>query len=479
MLKSIFKSFSFFAIVCIVVCLIITAGCTGQSSPQTGVANTLVVAGPADFDNRGITFHDGTEWNAKTAEWYLKWCSLGPRKSVVAFSKISDVKMVDGYTVLVTLKEPYTLFVQSLTSESDSHVVAPTSVDPAWSMDGKIASYIGTGVFEVESYMKAQGAEMVRHDPATGGGTLIDRISYRVIPDDHSSVSALRAGDVDIIGVADHHATVPYELVPVMERDPNIIVEQRSYGRYQVVELNCREGPFSDIRVREAVNLALNRDKMVKELLAGAANPANTVVSPRYPFASSLAGTEYVYNPARARELLDNAGWIVTGAEGIRQKDGKKLELTYIVPRGEANSDSIAVYIQSELKKIGIEVKILVLESGAAGTERNKGNYDMYLHHSFGVPGLPDGLLTGKYHSSAGSWPASYHDAQLDQLIEKAIMSDADEDYSAAYLYIQEKHACMPLYDIEKIVAYKKSVKGFTFPASVYDIDLSNIHIEE
>jgi len=429
--------------------------------------------------NRGVTFHDGTEWNAKTAEWFLKWCSQGPRKNTVAYSKISEVKTVDDYTVKVTLKEPFGAFIKALTVEFNSHVVSPTSVDPAWSTDGKIISFIGTGAFKVESYVKAQRAELVRNDPATGGGTLIDRISYRIIPDSHAGVSALRAGTVDIIGVSDNHASVPYELIPVMERDPNIIVETISYGRYQVVELNCREGPFSDIRVREAVNLALDREKMVKELLAGAATPANTVVSPRYPFASSLAGTEYAYNPARARELLDNAGWKVTGADGIRQKEGKKLEVTYIVPIGEANSESIAVYIQSEMKKIGIDVKILVLESGAAGAERNKGNYDMFLHHSYGIPGLPDGPLTGKYHSSAGSWPASYHDAQLDQLIEKAMATDADEDYSAAYLYSQEKHACMPLYDIERIAAYKKSVKGFIFSTSVYGLDLSTVRIEE
>jgi len=102
----------------------------------------------------------------------------------------------------------------------------------------------------------------------------------------------------------------------------------------------------------------------------------------------------------------------------------------------------------------------------------------MYLHHSWGVPGLPDGPLTGKYHSVWGSWPASYHDEKLDQLIETAIATDKDADYSATYLYIQEKYACMPLYDVEKIVAYKKSVKGFTFPASIYGIDLSMVRIE-
>ncbi|HIH94366.1 TPA: hypothetical protein HA338_10090 [Methanosarcina acetivorans] len=517
----------FLALCCFVGAMIITAGCLGQSAQtednvQEDNIQTLIVAGPADFDsriemkmnvydvfldinangktipghlvsswnesddgltytfqlNKGIEFHDGTQWNASSAAWFLEWCSQGPRKNDIAFSKISDVSEVDEHTIQVTLKEPYGAFIKSLSSESNSHVIAPTSVEPAWSNDGEIVSFIGTGKFEVENYVKAQSAEFVRHDPASGEGTLIDRISYRVIPDSYASVSALRAGDVDIIGVADHHSTVPYEQIPQMMNDPDIIVEKQSYGRYQVVELNCKEGALSDIRLREAINLGLDRDKMVKELLASAAEPAYSVVSPAYPWASNLAGTEYTYDPEKAKNLLDQAGWVVAGADEIREKDGQKLTLTYIVPQGEANSDSIAVYIQSELKKIGVEVDILVLESGAAGEERQKGNYDMYLHHSWGVPGLPEGPLTGKYHSTWGSWPVSYHDAELDQLIETAIATGADEDYSAAYLYIQEKYACMPLYDIEKIAAYRKAVKGFTFSASIYGLDLSTVSIE-
>ncbi|WP_440947163.1 ABC transporter substrate-binding protein [Methanosarcina sp. T3] len=522
-----FTPLRFLAFCCFVGAMIITAGCLGQiaqteDNVQEDNIQTLIVAGPADFDsrvemkmnvydvfldinangkpipghlvsswnesddgltytfqlNKGIEFHDGTQWNASSAAWFLTWCSQGPRKNDIAFSKISDVSEVDEHTIQVTLKEPYGAFIKSLSSESTSHVIAPTSVEPAWSNDGEIVSFIGTGKFEVENYVKAQSAEFVRHDPASGEGMLIDRISYRVIPDSYASVSALRAGDVDIIGVADHHSTVPYEQIPQMMNDPDIIVEKQSYGRYQVVELNCKEGSLSDIRLREAINLGLDRDKMVKELLASAAEPAYSVVSPAYPWASSLAGTEYTYDPEKAKNLLDQAGWVVAGADGIREKDGQKLTLTYIVPQGEANSDSIAVYIQSELKKIGVEVDILVLESGAAGGERQKGNYDMYLHHSWGVPGLPEGPLTGKYHSAWGSWPVSYHDAELDQLIETAIATGADEDYSAAYLYIQEKYACMPLYDIEKIAAYRKSVKGFTFSASIYGLDLSTVSIE-
>lgn len=509
------------ALCCLIGVLIITAGCIGQNTSAQPQEQTLVVAGPADFDgceeiqasvydtfldisangkpipgllidsweasnngetytfhlNRGVEFHDGTQWNGTTAKWFFEWCRSGPRSSEVAFTKIADVRRVNNETIQVDLKEPYGAFIKTLASEYRSYVVAPTSVEPAWNTDGKIVSFIGTGPFRVEEYVKGQRAELVRVDQTSGRDILIDRIAYRIIPDSHASVAALRAGDVDIIGATDHHACVPYEQVPLMMSDPNIVVEKQSYGRYQVVELNCREGPLSDIRIREALNYGLDREKMVKELLASAAEPAYSVVSPVYPFASSLAGKGYTYDPEKAKELLNQAGWIESGGNRIREKNGKKLTLKYVVAQGEANAESIAVYLQSEMKKIGVEINIITMESGAASEARTKSDYDMYLHHSYGVPGLPDGPLTGKYHSTWG-WPAAYHDAELDRLIEHAISTDGNEDYSRAYLYIQEKYACLPLYDIEKLVAHKKSVTGFIFPDSVYRANFSSVSIE-
>lgn len=491
-----------------------------ESVASETATQTLVVAGPADFDRRaevkrnvydtflqiddngvpqvsplvtkfeqsddgtvhtftiaeGKTFHDGTPWDTKAAEWFIKWLQNGPRSK--HFKTISDVK-IDGSTVVVTLSEPTILFTKTLASDFRGVVPSPESLETPWSLDAdmKAETFSGTGKFKVTSYTNAQGAVLERVDPAGGAGTLIDRIEYRVIPDDQASVSALRAGDVDIIGAADHHATVPFEAVPMMHSDPNIVVEERSYGRYQVVEFNTVEGPASDKRVRQALNMALNRDDMVAGLLGGAAEPAWTVIPGRYPYGAGLDAQAYSYDVDAAKTVLDEAGW-VEGSDGIREKDGQKLVMRYVVPQGESNAEPVAVYLQSEFKKVGVDVDIQVMESGAASGERKEGNYDMFLHHSYGVPGIPEALLTGKYHSSA-SWAASLHSPELDAMIDAAVATHDDALYSKAYNYVQQEYAMLPLYDIEKIVAYNKKVKNFTFPSSVYAIDLSMIAIEE
>lgn len=424
----------------------------------------------------GVTFHDGTPWDEKAAKWFFDWSRNGPMKSNLVFKKIADVSAPGENTVEVTLNEPYGNFAKDLSGQGSSQVRSPKSVSPEWSNDGEITSYIGTGPFVVKDYAKGQSAVLERKDSESAGNK-ITQIQWNVIPDANSRVSALRAGDVNLIGAAEHHASVPYEQIPMLSSDPKFKVEKKSYGRYQVVEMNCQNGILTDEKVREAINHALDRNTMVKELLSDAVAPATTIVSPGYNFGSSLKGTEYTYDPEKAKAILKEDGWSDSNGDGVLEKDGEKLILNYVVPKGEANAESISVFLQSELQKIGIQVDINTLESGAASDARADGKYDLYLHHSFGVPGLPDGPLTGKYHSTWSTWPVAYHDSTLDSLIETAINSDQDSDYSAAYKYLQEKNACIPLYDIEKIAVMDSGVSGLTLGPSIYAVDLSSVSV--
>ncbi|MFP4558953.1 MAG: ABC transporter substrate-binding protein, partial [Archaeoglobaceae archaeon] len=231
----------------------------------------------------------------------------------------------------------------------------------------------------------------------------------------------------------------------------------------------------------KAVNYAINREDMVEKLLAGVAPPMPTILTPRYPFANSLEGKGYPYDPAKSKELLSEAGWEDTDNDGIREKNGEDLILDYVVPKGEANANSIAVFVQSELEEVGIKVNVQIMERGAAGKAEDEGNFDLYLHHMYGIPGLPEGPLTGIYWSEnpdpGDKW--KYHSEELDSIIETALSSGKDEDYAKAYGLLQEEHACVPLYDIEKIVAHKKEVKGFEFSPSIYRANFGTVYLEK
>ncbi|NOZ83056.1 MAG: hypothetical protein GXN98_04515 [Euryarchaeota archaeon] len=426
---------------------------------------------------RNVTFHDGTPWDAEAAKWFWLWKKNTGTGGFVKY--IRDAEVVDRYTVVYRLTEPYPSLLKDLASQFKAEVISPTSVEPPWSYTGKRKRLIGTGPFRVEEYRKEQLAVLVRYDAYWGDRPRLERIVYRYIPDENTRVMALKRGEVDIIGATEHHASIPFERIPELEADPGIVVDQHSYGRIQVVEFNCGRGVFTDRRVRQAVNHAIDRQALVEKLFRGYGVPATTITSPDFPFASSLRGRGYEYDPERARKLLEEVGWVDTDGDGVREKDGEELVVRYLVPIGEANANTVAVYLQSELKKIGMKVEVVTLERGAAYEAKKRGEYDLFLHHSGNIPWAPEGLLLSKYHSSSTAWPYACHSDELDRLIERAIASGDNEDFNRVYLKLQEENVCIPLYDIVKTVAYNKKVRGYVHAPTMYEANFRTVYIEE
>ena len=426
---------------------------------------------------KGVKFHDGTPFDAKAAKFALEWCM----NQGAAYAKyVDDVEIVDDHTIKVHLKEYYYPFLLDLASEFRSKIVSPTAVEPAWNTSGKLVKYIGTGQFRLVEYVKDQYAVLERNDEYWGTKPKLEKIVWKVIPDPHALVMALKTGDVDIIGAPEHHSAIPYEEVPKLQAEKDIEVSCQSYGRYQVIRFNCYVEPLNDVRVRKAINYAVDKETMVKELFAGIAEPASLPMCPWFKYGpSGLEG--YSYNPEKAKALLEEAGWVDSDGDGIREKDGKKLELELLVPQGEANADVVAVYLQSELKKVGIKLNIVSMEPSAAWEKRKKGEFMMFLHHSGCIPWAPQGILWQNHYTKAGGYYKHYHSEELDELIEKVYTTRDDtkrnEYYQQIWKILNDEAAQLPLYDIVKVVAYKDYVKGYKHAATMYKMDLTNVEI--
>jgi len=258
------------------------------------------------------------------------------------------------------------------------------------------------------------------------------------------------------------------------------VVVSQSYGRYQVIRLNCNKEPFTDRWVRLAINYAIDRETMVKSLFGDVTQPANLVMAPWFKYGPSNIKEGYKYDPDKAKELLVEAGWKDTDGDGILDKDGEPFTFDLIVPAGEANADVVAPFVQAELKKVGIQMNIVTLESGTAWEKKKKGEYDAFMHHSGNIPWSPQGLLQQEHYSVMGGFK-HYSSKELDQLIGKAFTTRDEAERRAAYDKIweilQEEAVCVPLYDIVKVVIFRKSVKGFEFPPTMYETGIEKCEI--
>ncbi len=426
---------------------------------------------------KGVKFHDRTPFNASVAKFSIEWS--GKKK---AFGKYIDwIEIVDDHTLRVYLKEYYRPFLLDLASEFSSKVISPNAVEPAWDVNGKLVNYIGTGPFKLADYKKDQEAVLVRNDDYWGKKPKLEKVIWKTVPDPYTQVLALKAGELDLIGAAEHHSSLPYIEIAELQKDPNLGVILHSYGRYQVIRFNCEKEPFNDVRVRKACNYAIDKELMVHTLFADIPKPSYRITDARFEWGPSNIDEKYYrYDLDKAKKLMTEAGWADTDGDGILDKDGKHFTCELIVPAGEANADVVAPFMQSELKKLGIQMNIITLESGAAGKRQKEGKYDLYVHHSGCLPSVAGYIeIGGNYH--AGGWPHGYQNDTLDKLIEKAWTTPDEAEWRALcdqiWQLLHKEAPCIPLYDITKPVVFKKNVHGFKFGPTMFEMDLSDVEI--
>ena len=425
---------------------------------------------------KGIKFQNGSAFNAKSVKLSLEYAC----NSTTLGNDIDSINIIDDSTVQVVLGKYNATLLYTLSSNKLLMICAD-DLDPVGDPKGKLTGFIGTGAFRFDesTYQKSVKAELVRYDGYWDGAAKLDGIKWLVITDPTAMVVALQSDEVDVIGIAEHHSSVPYVQIAEL-KSRGYTVNTDKTGRYQVLDYNCAKAPFDDVNVRMAFNLAVNRELMVATLFEKITTAANTITAPWFVDGpNTVAEDYYKYDFNRATKLLKEAGWVDSDGDGIREKNGQKLEIKMIVPRGEANADSVCVYVQSELLKIGAKVNVLTLESGAAGNLKKSGDYDLYLHHSGNMPSFPGINIGGKYYGGASNPSSVYHSEKLNGLIDEAFTNPNSvsraTQIDAIWEYLHAQAPSMPLYSILKLTASNPRVSGYKVGSNMFD--MSNLRL--
>jgi len=323
----------------------------------------------------GVKFHNGREFTADAVKYTLEQAI---RPSGVSLLKIGEncVTVIDNYTVDITTVEP-NMRVPEILTHPLFGIRAP-GTEP-----GKHP--VGTGPFKFAGYEKDKQLVVERWEEYWGTPARLDRITFKYIPDANTRVMALQAGEVDVIN------EVPRETIPLLKDKAGLKPWYSSdispaYGRYLVFEVRLNGKPPQDImrdaRVRKAVGYAIDRAAIVKEVWqeGGVDNAATGYIPPEMLGSDAALIEGFVYDPAKAAALLDEAGWVAAG-EGVRQKDGQRLELTIVSGwPGAEELRPIPEIIQQQLKDVGIAVKITEVSDGGLYEELLKnGTGDLWL----------------------------------------------------------------------------------------------------
>ena len=315
---------------------------------------------------RGIMFSDGTTMDANAVKFTydllaLKNPDLAPKSS----------EIIDNYTIAFHFDEGLILNLARLQDVHGLGIMSPNSVEPRGDLNGTLKTLIGTGPFKVVEYKKDQYGVFEPNSywyKRMGLTPKIKKLVVKTIPDEDTRVMALRSGDVDVL-IDEYHGGYDYtprNQLSGLVKDGLKVYPKNLPFTWELM-LNYRKEPFNDVRVRKAVGYAINRDEIVK-ILGGWVRPADTGIFPPEAPGIKKAGIKYEYNPEKAKEILKELG-----------KEGMTVNL--IVDESQGDQILLAQLIQQQLKDVGINVNLDVLERGAYSEKRNSGNYDMMIYY--------------------------------------------------------------------------------------------------
>jgi peptide/nickel transport system substrate-binding protein len=272
---------------------------------------------------------------------------------------------------------------------------------------------VGTGPFAVTSWDPQQSIVLEANPAYWGAVPASQRIELKLLPDAASQVSSLRAGDVDVIW-----AEQPSELDPFVDSDDFQILEFEMNG-VQLMAMNCANEALADVRVRQAVNLAVNKDELIDTVWWGYGTKIGSHFPPVAQGFVDLADT-YGYDPDAARELLEEAGY------------GDGLTLRMRLPESYPNYVSAGQVIADSLGKVGITCAIEIVDWTTWLSEVYNGrDYDLTV---VGHTGRVDPIvLLARYGSASSENYFNYANDEVDELIV-AYRSELDEDVRTGYV---------------------------------------------
>lgn len=334
-----------------------------------------------DFTLRDdVTFWDGTPWNAEALCFNLNRIVDPAAGSIYAIGLVGPYESCEAtgeFTATVTLSAPFTAFLNNLTSPflGMNSPTAAAAADPA----DYLINPVGSGPFVFESYTPQDRVVLTRNEDyawAPGnaeheGPAYLDTLTFQIIADATVRIGSVRSGQVQGIG------NVPETEVAAIEGDPSMqfIAQQQSGAPYQL-HFNA-DRVFADPLVREAARAALDIDSAVQSLYLGTYERAWGPLSPTtIGYDESLEGA-FEFDPDRAAELLDEAGWEL-GSDGVRTKDGQTLTVDYMeyTPNREKRQD-LATLFEANLEDVGFDVNVEFLATAEGQTTLQAGAYDI------------------------------------------------------------------------------------------------------
>jgi peptide/nickel transport system substrate-binding protein len=402
----------------------------------------------------GVRFHDGRALTARDVVWTIdsmrKGVVISPKAA--SFASIDTMETPDERTVVLHLKRADNFLLNNLATGAVG-IVPEGSARDFWQHP------VGTGPFRFVSQQIDQDVVVERNPLSWVVAPKIERIRFAVVPDSITESLELEKGSADLAV-----STLAMDSLPILAARPNLRITDTSGTQIQYLAFNVSDAQLREVRVRQAIACAIDRNLIIETLLLGHAQPALSLLPPTH-WAWNGDVARYDYDPARAERLLDEAGH-------PRGKDGVRMHLTMKLSTLE-ETRLLAAVLQQQLARVGIALDLRSSEYATFYSDVTRGAFQMYSLRWQGGNEQPD--IFGYAFSTASFSPKGgnrghYSNPTLDALLKDAAESDdlarRKADYGQAQQILARDLPAINLWYRDTVVVYNERLADVAPSAS-------------
>lgn len=414
-----------------------------------------------------VTWHDGEPFTAEDVEFTFDLIMNPDFKasSRLGYDQITDIRVVSPTEITWTMKESYTplLAILAATFIVPKHILS-TEPDPNNAPFNN--NPVGTGPFMWEERVAGDHLTLRANPNYFGEGPYLESVVFKYIPDLNALYTQFKTGAIDYIGIQG----IPANYVEEAQSLPDVVVHVGPSPSIEQIRLNHGRPQFQELAVRQALYYAMDKQTIIDNIYYGLPTPAESYL-PKESWAYNDQLPPHEYNPEKAIEILEAAGWHV-GADGVREKNGVRLAFTNSTTSGNQVREQAQQLLQQNWRDIGVEMEIRNLPPAVIwGDFSRESQYDSQMVGiTFGRGPDPD--VTTSFASTAipvkggaGNNNGQYENPEVDELLERGVRTVDPEERKAIYHELQrvlrEDLALLPIFQYANLEGTKKGLVGY------------------